>query len=242
MGMSVQQVIEAADKRTERRASKELDLTVEFWMALNEFCIEKHFPWRRSTFFFNTTLNGQFYDMSSAGLSIAPDFYEMITLYRVDPTGSATELTPMLDEDILTAALENPTPNTPSMYYIKPGTTQTLMLNCQDNAVRKIRGNYWAVPDPIVDSSVEFIPLVPPQITPLLVVAMERRLFDYLYGQQDPRSLRAEQRYRRAVALASRMSKFTTNAILTFATQDQAIRAVDASTSGLDNAQVSRSD
>lgn len=248
MAVTIQQVIEQADKRTEHRAGKELDLVAEFWMALNEFCLEKRFPWRKKTFFFNTIVNQQTYDLSSSAQgatdtnNAAPDFYEMITLYRVDASGSVSEITPMLTEDVLNAALENPTPGTPAQYYVVPGTTQVLLLNTKANGIYKIRGNYWAVPEPTLDSSVEVVPLVPVQITPLLVVAMERRLLAYLLGQEDPRVIQAEARYRRAVALASKMFKFTTNAVLEFSIQDQAVRAVDASTSGLDNEQVSRSD
>jgi len=62
----------------------------------------------------------------------------------------------------------------------------------------------------------------------VLVVALERRIFQYMLGQEDPRVIQVEARYRRAIALASKMSAFTTNRILEFSVQDQAIRAVDA--------------
>jgi hypothetical protein len=244
MALSIQQIIEQADRRTEKRASKELDLVPEFWMALNEFCLEKRFPWRKKTFFFNTQAAKQTYDLSSTADTgaVAPDFYEMKVLYRVDPNGSTSEITPMLSEDLLNTALENTIAAPPSMYYILPGTTQTLLFNAPMDSIRKIRGGYWALPDPILDSSIEVVPLVPPQLTTGLVVALERRLFYYLLGQEDPRSVQAEARYRRFVQLAAKMFKFTTNAQLEFAMQDQAVRAVDASTSGLDNQQISRSD
>jgi len=63
-----------------------------------------------------------------------------------------------------------------------------------------------------------------------------------MLGQEDPRVIQVEARYRRAVALASKMDRFTTNALLEFSVQDMAIRAVDASTGGIDSTQVSRSD
>src|SRR6267378_531766 len=246
MAITISALVDQADRRTERRSSKELDLVSEFWMAFSEFCMEKRFPWRKQTFVLNTVVNTQFYDLSSVGLNIAPDFWEMTTLYNVQPGGSPgssiafTELTPMLSEDVITNALEASSSGSPSQYYIKPGTTQTLMLNAPANGIYKLRGNYWAIPEPQLDLSVvgDRVPLMPVQLTPLLVVALERRIFQYMLGQEDPRVIQVEARYRRAIALASKQWKYTTNAILEFSTQDQAIRAVDASTSGIDSGTV----
>src|SRR6266481_3987587 len=174
MAVTISALIDAADKRTERRAGRELDLVAEFWLAYNEFCLEKRFPWRKQTFVLNTVLNTQFYDLSSSGLNIAPDFWEMKTLYNVQPGGSSgasiqfVELTPLLTDDLITNALEAATAGPPSQYYIKPGTTQTLMLSAPANGVYKLRGNYWAVPEPQLDLSVvgDRVPLMPVQLTP----------------------------------------------------------------------------
>src|SRR6266576_2574209 len=134
MAVTISAIIDAADRRTERRCTKELDLVQEFWLFFNEFVLEKHFPWRKKSFTFNTVVNTQNYDLSTAGLNYAPDFWEMITLYNVQPGGSSgiatqfVELTPMLTDDLITSALEATSTESPSRYYVLPGTTQTLML------------------------------------------------------------------------------------------------------------------
>ena len=79
----------------------------------------------------------------------------------------------MLTDDLITSALEATSTESPSRYYVLPGTTQTLMLNAPMNGIYKLRGNYWAVPEPQLDLSVvgDKVPLMPVQLTPLLVVA-----------------------------------------------------------------------
>jgi hypothetical protein len=59
------QLIELADARTERRG-KTLNLKLEYLNALQEFCLESRFYWRRKTLTFNTQAGISTYDLSSS--------------------------------------------------------------------------------------------------------------------------------------------------------------------------------
>lgn len=245
MAYTISQVIEIASKRTERRVEGEIDLRSEFWAALSEFVLERRYPWRRKSFTFSTAVGTQQYDVSSAGLSpygsLATDLYEIRTVYRVEPGPAFTELPPLVTEDQQMSALEATINGKPSAYMTLPVALQTLVFNVPADAIYKMRINYWAAPDPVLDSAAEVVPLVPPQLHWGLPIALERNLFRYLYGQNDPRTMLAEKRYTDFLAKAARMFSFTTNQITAWSVQDRAVIAVDATTSGADITNINRS-
>jgi hypothetical protein len=63
-GWTRSMLIELADRRTERRGSKTLDLNSEFLMALQMLCMERRWFWRRRTAFFQMLPNQWQYDLS----------------------------------------------------------------------------------------------------------------------------------------------------------------------------------
>jgi len=64
-GWTRSQLIELADRRTERRGSKTLDLDSEFLMALQCFCTETRWSWRRKTSIFTLRAGVWQYDLST---------------------------------------------------------------------------------------------------------------------------------------------------------------------------------
>lgn len=225
MPWTVQQVVEYASKRTERRADSKIDLKMDFFLALDEFCLERHFWWLKKRFVFNTVIAANQYDLSAtaANGNIQPgggltDYAQLDELIMLPPTGPAvingipqtTRLTPIFEPDAELAALNNTTSDVPSAYFIDTQTSlTTLVLQAPANAVRTILGTYWAIPQ-ITDTTTENIPsFIPSFLHWGLFIALERRIFRFLYGQKDPRYLTADAEYKEFIEKASNIQHWS---------------------------------
>src|SRR5262252_6926947 len=74
-GWTRSQLIELADRRTERRGSKTLDLDSEFFMALQHFLMETRWSWRRKTSVFNLQTGVWQYDLTAMLPTPSPNAY-----------------------------------------------------------------------------------------------------------------------------------------------------------------------
>ena len=63
-GWTRSQLIELADRRTERRGSKTLDLNSEFLLALQFLCMDRRWSWRRKLAFFQIVAGQWQYDLT----------------------------------------------------------------------------------------------------------------------------------------------------------------------------------
>jgi len=225
MSLTVQQVVEIANKRTERRGEKKLDLTLEFWSALQEFCRENHFWWRRKTYRFSTAIGTVSYDLTSSSGANAADIDEVIRAYRIDSATSKTELQPLLDTEKQAAAYEATANSEPSQYFISGASPPTFHLSAPADRVIPIRIEAWATPQIPEDLASEAIPLVPYSIRWALADVLEYRILSVLLGENDTRATLARQRRDRAVALASAYAHWTTNQSFELRSGASAVRA-----------------
>jgi len=211
MPFTVQQIIEIASKRTERRGEKKLDLTLEFWSSLQEFCRENHFWWRRKTYRFSTAISSASYDLTSDTGANADDIDEVIRAYRIDSATSKSELNPLLDPEQQADAYEATANSEPSNYFITGASPPTLRLSAPADRVVPIRLMVFATPQVPDDLASEDIPLVPYSLRWVLADVLEYRILSVLLGENDARAVTARQRRERAIALASAYAHWTTN-------------------------------
>jgi len=205
-GWSVTQIVEQVNRRTENRASKLIDLRMEFFLALDEFCNEQHFWWRKKRSSFTTAINTQSYDLSVAAGGSSPDLVELdeMILLNADGVTVAAELIPLFDpQQILAATVQN-VQDTPASYFIDPKTSiWTLFLQAPANVAQKILYGYWAIPM-VTDPTQDTIPLLPPYLHWGMLPCLEKRVYEFLYGQEDPRFAVASANRENFVLKASR--------------------------------------
>ncbi len=225
MAHTVTQIVEAANKRTERRAETKLDLRLEFWFMLAEFCRENHFWWREKHATFNTAVGTKEYDLTADAGANADDFDELRYAWRIDSATEKTELLQLHSSIDQAAAIEATTNDTVSSCFIKPGSPQTLHLGAPANAVKKVRIAYWAVPQPAVDTTDEVIPLVPGSLHWALATAMEAHILVQLFGENDPRAVVALARRERAVQKAAKLRSWSSQRVFEMRASEDAVRA-----------------
>ena len=83
-----------------------------------------------------------------------------------------------------------------------------LTLSQPPNMVYTVAGTYYAVPM-VTDTATEDIPLVPPNLYFGLIYMLERRIYEYLYGQDDPRWTVSNKRYQDFVGIAAKYKSFS---------------------------------
>jgi hypothetical protein len=207
MPWTVTQIVTEVQKRTENRANSLIDMNMEFLLALDEFCQEQHFWWRKRRGSFTTAIGTQSYDLSNVG-SKPTDFVEIDEAYLINADGVTVEneLIPVIDNEAQLAATLNTVQDTPSSFFIDTQTSPTtLFLQAPSSVAQTIVYTYWAIPQS-TNTGLTTIPLVPPYLHWGLVYALERRVYEVLYGQEDPRWQMANARYQEFVAKAARTS------------------------------------
>jgi hypothetical protein len=198
-GWTAPQIIAQVLGRTENRAANKpgFDPRFEFWTALDEFCQEKHYWWRRKVFSVQTVVGTQTYDLSENG---AADLSEIEEIFCVNatPTQFPGSVHPQFTARDQIAAIYGNSAELALIpangYFLTPGAFQQLNFMAPPDNTYTIAGTYYAVPM-ITDLATVNIPLVPPNLHFGLLYMLERRILEYLYGQEDPRFQVSNARY-----------------------------------------------
>jgi hypothetical protein len=183
-----------ADRRTERRGSKTLDLQSEFLMALQEFCMEYRWPWRRTTTQLMTSAGNWEYDLTDPANANAPDLQQFMQHgVKIYPNSAQpnqySEVTPLFERDLQDAAIfantNYPTSNSgpPAQYFMMPGDFMTIAFTPVPDQSYAVQLGYWAVPNITDDSLPEAIPLVPSFLHHVLLKKLEGQIFRYTIGE-----------------------------------------------------------
>lgn len=221
-GWSVQKIVNQVNGRSENRATNKpnFDILMEFFLALDEFCGEKHYWWRRKAASFQAQVGVQSYDLStnSTGSANARDAVEIEEAYIVNaspflypkmvhPAFTARQqIAAMFSSQVVS---ENPIPR--GGYFLTPGQFQSFELTYPPQQPYTIAFTYYATPmiTDTADAANNPIPLVPPNLHWGMLYALERRVYEYLYGQNDPRWVTSNARYKDFVAAAARYKQFS---------------------------------
>lgn len=215
---TVGQIVKQVMGRTEGRASgkKDFDPRMEFWLGLDEMVQERHYFWRRKTFSLQTEIGTQNYDLSSngTGQANAPDLVEIEEIFVVNatpqfwPYSVPPEFTARQQVGAIYGQPQVGQLIPRSGYFLTPGNFQQLTLSQPPNQVYTVAGTYYAVPM-VTDVTIDAIPLVPPNLHFGLVYMLERRIFEYLFGQGDPRWTVSNKRYEDFLEKAAKYKSFS---------------------------------
>jgi hypothetical protein len=223
--------------RTEGRAVNkgQFNPRMEFWLGLDELLSEKHYWWARKVFSFATVIEQQNYDLSLTGVgnANAPDLQEIEEIFLVN---AAPILWPYcVRPDFLASqqigaiygnnAIAGLIPQTGYFIGLGGGADfQQFTLSGPPDSVYTIAGTYYAVPM-VTNISQDVIPLVPPNLHWGLIYMLERRVYEFLYGQEDPRFQMANSRYQQFVMSAARRKNFSQQAAVHVKTNRPAVGA-----------------
>jgi hypothetical protein len=191
-GWTQAQLIELADRRTERRGSKTLDLNSEFFMALQEFCLERRWSWRRKTAAFSLQSGVWQYDLTQPTTGNLDDLHQFVKHgVKYYPNSGApqnwAELTPIFEKELQTAAIYTntnvPAPAPPQQYFMLPGDYLTLCTVPVPDQNYPLTLDYWSVPNQDIDAVPETIPLVPAFLHLVLLKKLEAQILRYTLGE-----------------------------------------------------------
>lgn len=209
--MSIDEIVAVAHAEAENRVDEtKLDLRLQLHLAIQELLHENRFWWAERTGRFTTSAGVATYDLSASGLSNTNDVEEILTVYNVNSATTPKELDPLLTRTDQIAALEAVTAAEPSSWMMDLGNWPTLRLGAPANGAFPLRFIYHAglnIPN-AVDGSVA-PPYVPAPLQYGLIIALKRRIFSFLYGQNDPRFIVANAEYLKFVKDAARKRSFS---------------------------------
>lgn len=229
-GWSVADIVRQVNGRTEGRATKkgDFDILKEFFFGLDEFCQEKHYWWRNKLFSFQTQIDVKAYDLSSnaTGQAAAPDAVEIEEAFVINgnPQQYPYSVNPMFSPRDQVAAIfgnQSVQGQFPKSGYFLDGF-QNFVLGAAPTEIYTIAATYWAVPM-VTDTTVQVIPLVPPNLHFGLIYMLERRVYEYLYGQNDPRFVTSNKRYDDFVITASKNESFSSQEAISARTNMPAV-------------------
>lgn len=187
--MTIEEAIELVRGFAEGRAKK---FNLDAWadLEIQDIVNRKRWWWRKKRFSYSLVVGDRTKDLNDSDAGIATDFHEMIDLRVLFSDGTHQEVRRETDPAVIQGFYASGlAAGDPGLYIIEPGTTQTLRFDRPHSTARTLAGIYWAAHDPVTpgDNIGIVIPLIPRQYHYVVVRALKKRIFEYLYGQDDPR-------------------------------------------------------
>jgi hypothetical protein len=220
------EVIALAQSITENKLVGQVDLNALYFQALQEFCGEKRFWWRKKNLSFSTTGGTATYDLSTATPVTVPAgagaYIEEITKIVLIDGSDVCELDPITDDEAVAGIILDATNSKPAGWTVDSGDLelfQKLRLSPIPNGTYTVRVFFWAMPNADVDQSSDTIYVVPKPLHHCLVTALEKEIWRIAYGVQDPKYKTALDLYNKKVAMAAAKPSFWSGASQFFTSQ-----------------------
>lgn len=225
-GYSANQIIEMANKRTDRKGAKVLDLPQELLIASIELCQERRWHWRKRSVKFPTVAQTSTYDLSAqngmGGLTCERVCKEGPRIYRAGTTGDYQCLTPIFETDIQETARDTDETGFPGQYFFD-GQDQFRLFKTPDN-IYNVRVPMWVLPDLTpLDAGIR---LVPAYLHHLLLKLLIARIHQFTLGEGSVKYQAAIGEYQTALQRASLNTDFAEGRVREWRdTSDSAIQS-----------------
>jgi hypothetical protein len=225
-GYSPDEIIEMANKRTDRRGAKILDLAQELLIASIELCQERRWHWRKRSIKFPTVAQTAVYDLSAqngmGGLTCERVCKEGPRVYRSGSTTDYAGLTAIFETDIQDGARDSTETGFPGQYFFD-GQDQFRLFKTPDN-IYNVRVPMWVLPDLTpLDTGIR---LVPAYLHHLLLKALEARIFRWTLGEGSIKYQAAVGEYNAGLLRASLNTEFAEGRVREWRdTSDSAIQS-----------------
>lgn len=226
----------------ERKGEKVLNLQSIYRLVLQDICKRERFWWRRIQFNFNAIAGTQTFDLTTittvpanAMQEILLDEITKFTIILTPNPFQVAEFVPVFDPETLIEMINNTTPaspNNPSVqfpgaggrYTMDPSGINVVRIDPLDiNYTAYIVG--WAMPNPASDSTNDNVPLIPAWGHNTILEGMKWMIFDWVYGEDNPKTVSALRRYEQAIQDLAQRKQFDPNYKLQLALQEGAVRS-----------------
>lgn len=198
-GFSRTQIIEMANRRTERRGAP-LDMGGEYLSALQEVCMERRWWWRRRIATFSLVAGQSKYNLLDSATLNMGDFQQVakngFKLFTPSATlGSGSPVAPWncpftcpepifdADRQESVLALQSQFPAGLPCGYFMLGAEGMLVTDRIPDQNYPASLAYWAVPAYTDDDEDETVPLLPPSLHGLLIKRLELHIERYSLGE-----------------------------------------------------------
>lgn len=199
-------------KRRTKNVGKDLDLSAEFLLSLQELCGEKKWYWRKKQVKFDTVAGTPTYDLSEIIEKWGASIESYIKVKIVDPSsGKLCVLTALHGLDSQECAMEATTQAKPEHYFPDldtSSTSQVIRLTDIPDGIYPTRVSFWAVPVMLPEKQDNQIPLIPGHMHWLAALAFEKNILRTALGEEASEYMAAQNAYDRALARSSIIERF----------------------------------
>ena len=227
--MKRSEILELANQLTERKGDNILNLPLLYSRVLRDICKRQRFWWRRVQGSFTMTIGTPSYDLSDTTIftgieNIALDEITKFTIILAPSPLSVRELTAVFDPETV-IEMQQVTGNAqPTRYTMKPGTSQTLLIDPPDSAYSSyVIG--WGMPNPATDSASDDVPLIPSWGHDTIVDGMRVQIFSQVYGDGHAKTNKAVKDFEKGMEDLAMRIKFDPNYARQLAVNGEAIRS-----------------
>jgi hypothetical protein len=186
--MTIAEIIEQADIKTERRKPKELDAHLCLLQVIQDYCKAHRFSWRRRSNTFSTTAATSTYDLSSSTLLNRKDVEEIISVRYVKSVSDVQKLDFIEDAESVEEIQSSTTTGEPAAWAFDPtNPDDSILISPVPAGTYTMRVTYWAVPDLSDNESATDVPLVPRKNHSTLQKLLETEFWRVIHGPENPK-------------------------------------------------------
>lgn len=217
--MTRSQIIATVQSMTEGKLTDaQVDYELLYAQAIQEFCGEQRFWWRKKNLTFVTAVSTRTYDLTdtvnvpTTPAAAGPFVAEITSITVVDSAGNVSCIDPVFDDESVSSLIADTSARKPDVYTIDTSSltaNQVLRLPLSD-AVYTARVYFWAMPNPTADNSDDTVYIVPTYLHHCLVTALEKEVWRSVFGAQDPKYVTALNLYNKKAEIAKEVPAFAT--------------------------------
>jgi hypothetical protein len=228
--MTRQEIIELANQLSERKGERVLNLESLFRFVCQDIAKRQRFWWRRGYVTFNLAPGTKTYDMtalpggSPALTEISVEEITKFTLILSPNPYTKLELVPVFDPQTFIDMAVNTQLSAPGRYTLDANDYKTLRIDPPDMAYAAYLV-FWAMPNPASDSTNDIVPLIPAWGHNAIVEGMKAYIFEFAYGAENPKAVRATERYEQAVQDLMSKKQFDPNYRSQLSLSEDAVRS-----------------
>jgi hypothetical protein len=228
-GLTPARIKEMANRRTERRGEKTLDLDYELLDVIQDFCSRYYWYWRRLTAVLTTAPGVAVYNLADQNGANALNCEKIISAHYVRGTDDMCQLSIVTDAGEVSRIIEGESTSSgePSRILREPGYDSVVRIAPTPNAAYRVRIMFWALPSMATDALGETVPLVPARCHRILVRGLEANIFRYAIGEGAAKYTAAKQDYESLVAKESENRHGFTGIVREYTCQESAIRSTN---------------
>lgn len=237
--MTRSEIIDLANQLTERKGERVLNVQSLYRFILQDICKRSRFWWRRVSFTFVLTIGQPTYDLSGLSADILPeiaiDEITKFTLILSPQPLQTAEMVYVADPEALVEMINNTSLTPPSVgnvtfnapggrYTFDTNDYKTIRIDPPDQAYTAFIVG-WGMPNPLTDSVIDQVPLIPPWGHNTIVSGLMAKIFRFAYGSKNEKTIDAVEEYEQGILDLQMRQKPDPNYKLQLTVNEGAVRS-----------------